>query len=166
MNGRRRAFFLVLALFMVTLISVMALAFLGGGPMNYRTSLTISLEQQARWLALAGIEDARLKLQKDPDFPPPMGDEGIYYSYAEQVSDVGGGAVVGSFEVTIDQSHAAAPYYLIILDCNGLVVRQGQLTKKSVRAEIDVSPKDRRVGHETDENPNYYRIVNWSEEGL
>lgn len=163
MKRRSRGFFLVLALFMVTFISVMALAFLGEGQLNYRTSLTVTRELQARWLAHSGIEDARLKLQKDPDFPPPMGDEGTHYSYAEQVTDLDG-KLVGSYEVTVDQSYALAPYYLVVLECSGRLARYDVHTR--IRAELDVSPTDRRPAFAADPNPNYYQIVNWNEEGL
>lgn len=157
MKKRPRAFFLILALFVVTFISVLALAFLTGGPLNYRTSLTIKLEQQARWLAHSGIEDARIKLQKDPNFPPPMGPEGIFYSYAEQVTNLGGGATIGSYEVIVDQSRATTPYFLIVLHSTGRIVVQGDEIKRTVRAELDVNP-------DPSHGPNYYHIVNWSEE--
>ena len=166
MKIRRKAFILILALFIVTFISVLALAFLGAGPMNYRTAMSVTLEQQVHWLAQSGIEDARIKLQRDPDFPPSMGDEGLYFSYSEQISDLGGTSPIGSFEVTVDKSHAKDPYYLVILNSTGRLSRQGQEMKSSIRAEVDISPSDRRSGHEDEDNPNFYKIVNWSEEAL
>ncbi len=164
MKIRRKAFILILALFIVTFISVLALAFLGAGPMNYRTAMSVTLEQQVQWLARSGIEDARIKLQRDPDFPPAMGDEGQYFSYSEQISELGGSAAIGSFEVTVDKSHSQDPYFLVILNSTGRLSRNGQELKSSIRAELDISPTDRRSGHEDEDNPNFYKIVNWSEE--
>lgn len=164
MRGRRRAFFLILALFMVTFISVLALSFLGAGPLNYRTAMTVTLEQQARWLARSGVEDARVKLQRDSDFPPAMGNEGAYFSYSEQISEFGGVGTLGSYEVVVDRSHLESPYFVVVVNSTGRLVRHGQEWKSTVRAELDLSPTDRRSGHETEENPNFFRIVNWSEE--
>ncbi|MBX3169611.1 MAG: hypothetical protein KF760_19570 [Candidatus Eremiobacteraeota bacterium] len=164
MRARRRGFLLVLALFMVTFISVLALAFLGSAPLGYRTALSGTFEQQSRWLAQAGIEDARLKLERDPLFPPPEGDEGKFYSYSEEVRELGGGATVGTFDVVIDQSCAEAPYALVRIISTGRLVRQGAEIRKTICAEIDINAKDRRAGHESEDNPNLFRIVNWNEE--
>ena len=164
MKLRRKAFILILSLFIVTFISVLALAFLGAGPLNYRTAMTVTREQQVHWLAVSGIEDARIKIQRDSDFPPPMGEEGLYFSYSEQVTELGTTTPLGSYEVTVDKSHSKAPYFLVIISSTGRLDRQGEEMKNTIRAEIDISPTDRRSGHEDEDNPNFYKIVNWSEE--
>lgn len=164
MRRPRRGFLLVLALFMVTFISVLALAFLGSAPLGYRTALSGTFEQQSRWLARAGIEDARLKLERDPFFPPPQGDEGKFFSYSEELQELGGAGTVGTFDVVIDQSCAEPPYALVRIYSTGRLVRRGEEVRKTICAEIDVSAKDRRAGHESEDNPNLYRIVNWNEE--
>lgn len=165
MKARRRAFMLILALFIVTFIAVLALAFLGTGSAGYKGALASQVEAQALQLAYSGVEDARLKFERDPLFPPPAGDETKLFSYGENVRDLGGGPVIGSFEVTIDQTYQGAPYYLIRLRSVGRVLRGSQETRKLVKVEIDISPNDRRIGHETDPNPNLFRIVQCSEEG-
>jgi hypothetical protein len=161
---RRRGFLLILALFMVTFISILTLAFLGSAPLGYRTALNAAFEQQSRWLAQAGIEDARLKLERDPFFPPPQGDEGKFYTYSEEVRELGGGAVLGTFDVTIDHSLEEPPYYLVRITSTGRMMRQNEEIRRTVRAEIDLSPTDRRSGHETEDNPNLFRIVNFNGE--
>ncbi|MBS2038957.1 hypothetical protein JST97_28500 [bacterium] len=165
MKLRRRAFMLIMALFMVTFIAVLALAFLGTGAAAFQGAQATRLEQQALALAYSGIEDARVKLERDPLFPPSAGEETKFYSYSETVRDLTSGPVVGSFEVTVDQTYQDSPYFLIRLLSIGRIPNSGKEIKKSVKVEIDISPNDRRVGHETDPNPNFYRIVQCSEEG-
>lgn len=165
MRLRRRAFLLILSLFVVTLITVLILALLGAGPMTYRSSMNSSFEQQARWLAQAGVEDVRTKLQRDYSFPPPMETEGLFFSYSEEFMPVGGGSHIGTFDVTVDLSAVVAPYYVVSITSTGRLMLQSQEVRKTIRAELDVSPKDRRTGHETETNPNFYRIINWAEEG-
>ncbi|MBN9418151.1 hypothetical protein ABS71_20435 [bacterium SCN 62-11] len=155
---------MILALFMVTFISILTLAFLGSAPLGYRTALNAVFEQQSRWLARAGIEDARLKLERDANFPPPLGDEGKFYTYSEELHPLGGGEALGTFDVIIDQSLKEAPYSLVRITSTGRLVRQNEEIRKTVRVELDISPTDRRAGHETEENPNFFKIVNWNEE--
>ncbi|MFN8610733.1 MAG: hypothetical protein U0931_24545 [Vulcanimicrobiota bacterium] len=165
MTARRRAFMIIVALFMVTFIAVLALAFLSTGAAGYKGALASRVEAQALQLAYSGIEDARIKFERDPLFPPPAGEETKFFSYSENVHDLAGGPVIGSFDVTLDQTYVGAPYYLIRLRSTGRVTNGGQETKRQVKVEIDLSPTDRRVGHETDPNPNFFRIVQCSEEG-
>ena len=165
MRGNRRAFVLVVALFVVTFISLVAFAFLNSSSVGLTTVMSASVEQQALCLAQSGIADARVKLERDPLFPPPVGDDGKFFSYSEEGRDLGGGPVIGIFDVTVDQSCADAPYFLVRLTSTGRVMRQSQEIKKTVHAEIDLSPTDRRAGHTSEDNPNFYKIVNWSEEG-
>jgi len=54
---------------------------------------------QARALAEAGLEDARVKLQRDCEFPPASSMEQPLYCYAEKL----GGA--GVYQVRIDSTH-------------------------------------------------------------
>ena len=165
MRATKRAFVLIVALFVVTFISMVAFAFLNSSSLELSTAMSVGLEQQALLLAQSGIADARVKLERDPLFPPPIGDDGTFFSYSEEVSDLAGGPVIGTFDVIVDHSYAEEPYYLVRLTSIGRLFRQNQEIKKSVQAEIDVSPTDRRSGHTTEVNPNLYKIVNWSEEG-
>lgn len=141
-------------------ITIMGLAYVGSGASGYKGATKSLATQQALCLAESGIEDARMKLEKDSYFPPPQGDEGKVFSYTEDVLDIGGGNPMGSFEVVVDKTHGAEPYYIIRLTSTG---RQ-QEAVKSVRAEIDICPFDRK--DPTKANPNLYHIINWSEEGI
>lgn len=165
MRFKPKGFMLILALFMVTFIAVLALAFLGVGASSYSSAQTTRLQQQALQLAYSGIEDARVKLQRDPLFPPSAGEETKFYSYSESVHDLASGPLIGSFEVTVDQTYQEAPYFLIRVLATGRIPNGGKEIKKTVRVELDISPNDRRTGHETDPNPNFYKIVQCSEEG-
>lgn len=166
--SRRKGFMLILAFFIVLLITGFGLAFLNTGALSYQGAVTSQLSQQALFLAYSGLEDARVKLERDYDFPPTTDPEVKVYSYSESVlaSD---GQSMGSYEVKVDLTYANAPYQVILVSSTGRVSAGtsnplGEI-KRSVKAEFDIRPLDRRGAYSSNKNPNLYRIINLTEEG-
>lgn len=166
--SRRRGFLLILALFIVLLITGFGLAFLNTGALNYQGAVTAQLSQQAQILAFAGLEDARLKLERDINFPPMTDPEIKTFSYSELVK-ASDSQVIGNYDITIDLTYSGTPYQVITVSSTGRVPGlvnnvQGEI-KRSLKAEFDIRPLDRRAAFSSDQNPNLYRIINLSEDG-
>ena len=100
---QKRAFLLVFALILTTLIALIALALLGIRKGGYASSQAVVNSVQARCLARSGMGDIWTKLSKDPLFPPGAGDAQVLFSYREEVKDASD-KVIGAYRVTMDRS--------------------------------------------------------------
>lgn len=159
---RRRAYLLPLVLFVSAVLMILGTGFLTSRSMAYASAVDSIHQVQARACAYAGIEDARNKLLRDPQFPPEGDDDQQFFSYGETLSDMGGGGVVGTFVVTVDTTYAGKPYYVILVTSTGRT-RDGE-SPHIIQAEFDVAPYD-RADH-AQANPHPMSILNWKEEGL
>ena len=85
----RRGFLLITALLISVVLLLLGKGFLGSQADRYRGVKRAGETTQARALAMAGLEDARLKIQNDLRFPPPMAAGQSTFSYGEtlQVGD-------------------------------------------------------------------------------
>ncbi len=78
------------------------------------------------------MEDARIKLDKDPSFPPSGGLDQFVYSYSENLLDTSGN-LVGFYEVQINSTHRVYPFGVLKIRSIGrvgqrddrLVIRMG-----------------------------------------
>ncbi|MFN8608948.1 MAG: hypothetical protein U0931_15550 [Vulcanimicrobiota bacterium] len=133
-------------LLLLAVLLVTGLAFLGSCVLENQASAAAIYSQQALALAEAGMEDARLKLQKDLLFPPGSEDQMIF-SYVEELpSPVS--ALAGSYQVTIDKSHRDPPYQVIVVTaCGYLGPRDRPLGRRKLSAEYDLGPSRASLGH-------------------
>ena len=162
--GRRRGFLLIMCLLMASLVLVMGMGFLSGGSPRYNGAIQARTAAQARALADAGMEDARVKMQKDPLFPPP-GDSGqTIFCYRENVTDITNTTVVGAYVVTVDTTYLKPPYCVALVTSQGLFGVNPASPEGSyvLHAEFDMHPINPAAPNPRD--PNYARIVNWWEE--
>ena len=158
----RRGITLVTSLLFLALLMVMGLAFLSKRVGQYRGALAVRSAAQARAIALAGLEDARVKLDKDFAFPPPAGIDQLSFTYTESMRDIAG-AEVGSYTVTVDRSLSKWPYALVRLTSVGtLGPVDDPLARRRLYAEIDISPTRRGT---TDPNENLHRFINFHDGG-
>lgn len=161
---RRRGFMLIVALFLMVIVVVMGMAFLSTRGLRYTEATRSVAYRKALALARGGLEDARVKLEKDPRFPPPGGLEQTVFTYQEEVTALANGPRVGLYTVTVDTTWRKEPYGVILLTARGQVGdRDWPEATATVRAEIDVWATSRLTG--TGVNPNLYRVIRWSEEG-
>ncbi|MFN8611721.1 MAG: hypothetical protein U0931_29520, partial [Vulcanimicrobiota bacterium] len=109
-------------------------------------------------IAQAGFEDARVKLQKDPLFPPPSDPAQRSFCYSERYLDLDGLTVIGQYSVTIDTQHNQNPWFITKVTSVGEVLQGGTtvVARRSVYGEFRTSPYD---------GPHYGEMVNFRDEG-
>ncbi|MBX3169339.1 MAG: hypothetical protein KF760_18205 [Candidatus Eremiobacteraeota bacterium] len=156
-----RGFLLPLALLIAMFFGIIGGAFLYSQSILYRGTVGANLLLQARSLAEVGVEDARCKLQRDIDFPPAGSEEQTEYAYAETYMDPITRVRAGSYTVVLDQTHAKAPYFVLVVRSTGSASNGDIDVIKTIVAELDVSPKDR--DDPTKDNPHYLQVLNWQE---
>ena len=143
---RRRGFILVLALILCLLIVVIGLGFLGMRRGEYEAGASAVAVAEARSVARAGMEDAKVKLAKDQFFPTGVGDEQLLFSYTEDLPSITRSSA-GSYQVTVDRTRKSS----------GVVVIESVGTAGSLK-----SPRGRyAISAELDLKD--YRFKNWNE---
>jgi type II secretory pathway component PulK len=154
---RKRGFILVLSLLLCALLFVVGIAFLGLKANQYRSASSAQMAVQAKAFAEAGLEDFRLKLDRDSEFPPQSDDSGLY-NYHDKISVAG--TVQGAYTISIDSTYAGEPFNLLVITCTGEVGETSETStaRRVFRAEVDVSPFSRSDA--TLPNPNYRRLIN------
>ena len=154
-----KGFVLALVLLLSVIMLILGMAFIGSRALLYRGSSRAGELAQAKALAEAGMEDARVKLDKDPDFPPPGRDEQDDFSYSEDVQDISG-RTVGYYEVLINSTHRVGPYAVLRIEAIGRVgPRDKPVAQHSIEAELDVSAQDRSDPNLP--NPRHFQFQRW-----
>ena len=165
---RRRGFLLLMSLLLMAIIAVLGVGFATSRQRRYSAAARAVALAQAKALAQAGMEDARLKIERDVAFPPQVSLDQTSYSYVENVT--AGTTTLGHYVVTVNTAFAVPPCYTLRVQSEGMV---GDSNKPSatftIAAEFDISPANAynttvgtyagngRIG-------NQYRIVNWNED--
>jgi len=150
---KRRGFLLVTVLLLMILMLTLGMTFLGKRSAQYRRASLVEQALVARSLAEAGMEDARLKLQRDLLFPQQSDDQTLF-SYSEVMSV--NGVRVGSYTVTIDNTYKAPPFLILVVRSMGQAGRDpsNPTATRRFRAEYDLSQQMR----DNPSNPNaFYR---------
>ncbi|MFA7484390.1 MAG: hypothetical protein WC314_28120 [Vulcanimicrobiota bacterium] len=150
---RARGSILIVVLMLITVLLVMGMGFLASRVGEYRAARQAVLSVQAKGLAMAGMEETRVKLLKDFDFPPIAAIDQPAYQVVEPVHDLDGTTVLGFYEATVETDKIAPPYYLLTVDSVGLVGsdRTAPQARRRLRARIDL--------RDPDTNPNYFKVV-------
>ena len=146
----RRGFIMVATIYILLILLLIGVGYLSRSSAQYRGAVAMGASLAARGLAEAGIEDARVKLQKDTFFPPP-GDkrEPRLFGYSEQVPGYTGDAA-GSYTVTVDMRYADKPWEVFKVTSVGVWSPPGQNpAQHTVSAEIHAVSR---------------KVINWSEE--
>ena len=159
---RRRGFMLVAVLLFSLILFALGLGLLGGRVSQYRGSYFQQRAAGALALARSGLEDARLKLSKDLQFPIGRNPEQTVFSYSEDVTNIAGN-FVGSYTVNIDRTWALPPYEVLVITSIGNVGPPGQEgSRRRLRAELDLAELVRGT---TNPNPDYYRLIHLEDLG-
>lgn len=150
---KQRAFTIVVAILVTVLLAVIGFGLLASQSIQARGAHLVPLVSQARALAEAGMEDARVKLEKDPWFPFPAGDEQSVISYTEELSSISApGDVLGSYTVTVDRSHRRLPSRLMLVTSVGTVGEiRNPRARYVLRAEYEVDTMEVRLWEEGSE---------------
>lgn len=156
---KNRGFVLALVLLLSVVMTILGMAFIGSRAILYQGSSRTGDLAQAKALAEAGMEDCRVKLDKDPNFPPPGRDGQTQFSYSEDVESLAG-VPIGYYEVTVDSLHSVGPYSILKIESIGRVgPRNEPIAQHTIEAELDVAQQDR-----TDPllpNPNTFRFLRY-----
>ncbi len=158
----RRGFLLVVSLLFVIMLLLLGMGFLGSQAARHRASKRSAEMAQARALALAGLEDARAKLENDLRFPPPpSGPSQNEFSYSEKLPLPDG--TDGTYSVLIDRSYEGAPWEVLEVTSTGSIGPPETPTAQySFKAELDVATFVRGTANPNPELFNYTHIEDMS----
>lgn len=157
MNSRR-GFALVVSFLLLLVVFILGVGFLGQRTALYKEALATRNASQARVAALSGMEDCRVKLEKDTLFPPLGSAEQLVFTYSQPLLSVSG-QVVGGYTVTVDRRLQLQPYALIRVTSIGFTGPADRPTaSRRLYAELDISPAIRGT---YDPNPNFFRWIHW-----
>jgi len=149
---RSRGSVLVAVLMLLAILFILGLAMLTKQMQAYRGAALMKEGAQAEALAEAGLEDARVKWEKDYEFPPPGPPDQTTFTYAEELRTAGN-VLIGNYEVTVDRAYAGPPTWLLRIAVTGTAGS----TSKRLLAELDLSPKVRT--NPAADNPNLGRFL-------
>lgn len=156
----RRRGSIVLSLLLLTLLLVLGVGLSSQAGRRNEGSRRLQDEVAARAVAEAGIEDAREKLLKDPNFLPAETLPAL--SYSESLTDLAG-QPFGRYTVTLDLSLRGEPHRLLRVQSVGDVgVEGGSRVRRTLLVEIDLSP---RLRDDSAVNPDYLRIISFIDKG-
>ena len=159
---KKRGFALVVSLLLLLVVFVLGIGFLGKRIALYKEALSSRSAGQARMAALAGMEDVRVKLEKDVSFPPLGSADQEVFSYSENLLDVSGNTV-GGYKVTVDKRLQRFPYAVVRLTSVGWSGSSASPTaQRRIYAELDVSSLERGTSNP---NPNFFHLINWLDSG-
>jgi hypothetical protein len=163
---RTRGAILIFALMLCTLLLVIGMGFVAQRSLEYGSVSQLQDKAQARQLAMAGMEDARIKLEKDPFFPQVGGFGQSTFTYSEQLLDPSDASVVGVYKVTVDVSLKEEPFRIIRIVAVGDAGPDSAdpLATYSIYAELDVASLDR--DNPGTPNPKLYRYIDWREQDV
>jgi type II secretory pathway component PulK len=154
----RKGSAIVAVLLVMAILLVMGLAYLTQKVHLYRASSAAGASSAAKALAEAGLEDARIKLEKDPTFPPGDRETQTVFSYSEVLTQVGSPEQVGTYSVTVDLSRLRQQSVIMITSTGTVGDTPEQAARRSLYAEIDVSG-------DIDTNPKFFRFITVEDRG-
>jgi hypothetical protein len=168
---RSRGAILIFALLLSTLLLILGAGFIAQRGLEYGSVSELQDRAQARELAMAGMEDARVKLEKDPFFPPVGGFGQSTFTYSEDIMDPDDAArMIGIFTVSVDLSRKEEPYRIVRIQAIGQVVdrRAPDSPPRStyrIYAEVDVASFE-RGGAPNVPNPRLFQYIDWKEQDV
>lgn len=152
-----RGFLLISSLLVSILIFLVCGAMLHRRSRQYEAASHQVAEARALAIAEAGLEDARVKLNKDPDFPPYGSEDQLVFSYVEDIFELNSTRPVGSYEVIIDMRWRDPPVQILRITSVGTSGEMDTpLAKSQITMELDIAPWLR--SNPTQPNPHYFKF--------
>lgn len=145
MKTARRGILLITALMICIILLLIGMGMLGSQASRYEAARQTTYISQARQLALAGLEDARVKLEMDVNFPPPRGPNQELFSYSERLVDDTDARRWGTYTVLVDMTYAtdilfpptATGRYIAVTSVGTVGPTTKPIAQYRLRAEID-----------------------------
>lgn len=162
---RRRGFLLITSLMITVILLLLGMGMLGSQSSRYEASKQSAYSSQARQLAVAGLEDARIKLELDVNFPPPPGPGQVRFSYSESLELPYDPPVTGTYTVTIDMTHADdAGRYITVTSVGSVGNPTEPVGQYRLRGEIDNQPGGRPNNPHGIERNRFFRYTHIQDE--
>lgn len=137
---RKRAFVLLVVLVFSGLLLMLAVAYLTRSSENYRSAAYAADALRAYEHAMAGLEAARVRLDKDPVFPPTGPNQDVF-TCCEAVYEPDAATVSGYYVLSVDTRWRERPYQTIRVSSVGMVGAPGEpRARRKIWAELDVDP--------------------------
>lgn len=150
----RRGSALIVTMLMSVCIFSLAMGLFEQSKECYRGASDLTAGERARALAWAGLEDARLKLALDPDFPPTLAAGQPRFCYSEELPELDG-SPLGFYQVQLDASWRDS-HDLMRITSVGLLGSLDQPTARvQLSADLDLSPA----------RPTLFQLVHFQDGG-
>jgi hypothetical protein len=153
---------MVSVLLISLILLILGLTFLELNIIQIRRISMEGASTQALGIARAGLEDARIKVSKDFDFPPPLANQESFI-YKGEVREPGTSALIGAYVVRMDLRKRKAPDYEIAITSTGYLGEdiQNPAAVRKCGAILDISPQDR--ANPALPNPRYARFLDFND---
>lgn len=161
---RPRGFLLVFGLLVLILLFTLGLGFLGKQVDTYRAAEQAANSTLAYECAWAGLEEARVKIMKDRNFPPVGDEEQLVFAYSEVLMDLAETTPVGSYRVLVDSRWLEPPFEILRLEVVGSAgdPTDPATARRKLSVEVDMAENNRSG---PGANPNLGRFMNFQDYG-
>lgn len=150
-------------LMVMLLLLILGMGFLGKQADAYRSATQAVAGQVAMECAMAGLEDARVKLMNDGNFPPSGDENQQQFTYTEVLKGLDG-TDLGTYTVTVDSRWMDPPVEIYKVDVVGRAGPPDAPPTLARRVSVEFDLAEVRGGSP---NPNQGRFINfWDHGGL
>ncbi len=145
----------IMVLLVLVILLILGMAFLTQQTHLRGAARLAQSSVAARAIAEAGLEDARGKLEKDVDFPPPSDPTQQIFTFSEILTDHDNDPV-GQYTVTIDHSKTERNKVITVTSVGSLA--DDPRIQRTLYGEIDISG-------DILTNPKFFRFVHFEDRG-
>lgn len=165
---RNRGILLITALLISVILLLVGMGLLGSQSSRYEAAKQYSYTAQSRQLALAGLEDARSKLELDLNFPPDPGPGQEAFSYSETLFPGTATSNQGTYTVVVDMTYSLDPSsaYIIVTSIGTLGPPIKPISQYRFRAEIDNKPSGRGPAGSGINSNRFFRYTHIEDEEM
>ena len=150
---------LVLSLLLIVLLLVCGMGLMSVQRARYAATSSEYLSASAFQLARAGLEDARIKLERTQLFPPNKAVDQTSFTYCENVALSGGQQ--GAYFVKLDFTYATPPMNILTITSTGTVGPiAAPLAQRALYVELDQNPN----GYNGDTH-SYWHFIHFQDLG-
>jgi hypothetical protein len=147
--------FLVPAMLVVSVFMVLCVGMLSRQPMRNLGAMQTHYQVQARQMALAGMEEIRVRLAGDRHQSTVAN-----ATMAREVPEAGSTEGIGSYVVTLDTTWNKQPYGVLRIESEGFY---GPATRPKARYVLRATLDGRQELEEDKPNPAYLTLLRWQE---
>ncbi len=152
-----------MVLLLLALLMAFGMAFLTQKSVLYEGAVADTHAVAAHSLARFGLEQVRVKLNKDLEFPPQSAVDQHFFTYTEKITDLDGTTEVGTVRVALDLRYLNPPYEVLPVRCVGLLgTADDPKARREITAEFDLAEFERGT---TNPNPDRFKMIRYLDHG-